>query len=213
MDKNDIKKGLDEIKQQPKRNFTQSYDLVINLKNLDIKTQPVDFFVSVPFARGKTVKIAAFVDQELAEQASKFCDLVLREPEFPQYSPKKTAKKLAEQYDYFLAQASLMPKIAAAFGRTLGSRGKMPNPKLGCVVPPTANLEPLIKKLKNTLRLQAKKGLNLQCLIGKENQPEEEITTNILAVYNTLVKQLPNELQNVKNVGLKLTMGKPVKLW
>lgn len=213
MDKNDVKTGLDELKKQPKRNFAQSYDLVINLKNLDIKTNPLDFFVTLPFPRGKTVKIAAFVDQELAEQANKFCDLAIREPEFPQYSAKKTAKKLAEQYDYFLAQASLMPKIAANFGRTLGSRGKMPNPKLGCVVPPNANLEPLIKKLQNTLRLQAKKGLNLQCLMGKENQPEEEIIANILTVYNAVVKQLPNEVQNVKNVALKLTMGKPVKLW
>jgi large subunit ribosomal protein L1 len=125
----------------------------------------------------------------------------------------ENAKKLAEQYDYFIAQASLMPKIAANFGRTLGSRGKMPNPKLGCVVPPTTNLEPLTKRLQNTLRLQAKKGLNLQCLIGKENQPEEEIIANILAVHTAVVKQLPNEVQNVKNVALKLTMGKPVKLW
>ncbi|MEK6950919.1 MAG: 50S ribosomal protein L1 [Nanoarchaeota archaeon] len=213
MDKNDVKTGLDELKQQPKRNFSQSYDLVINLKNLDIKTNPLDFFVTLPHPRGKNIKIAAFVDQELAESAGKFCDLAIREQEFSQYSPKKIAKKLAEQYDYFVAQASLMPKIAANFGRTLGSRGKMPNPKLGCVVPPTANLEPLTKKLKNTLRLQAKKGLNLQCLIGKENQPEEEIIANILAVHTAVVKQLPNEVQNVKNVALKLTMGKPVKLW
>jgi len=32
-------------------------------------------------------------------------------------------------------------------------------------------------------------------------------------VYNTAVKQLPNENQNIKNVALKLTMSKPVKVW
>jgi len=105
-----------------------------------------------------------------------------------------------------------MPKIAANFGKVLGIRGKMPNPKLGCVIPPNANVEALVKKLKHTVRLQAKKGLNLQCIVGKEDQPEEQIIDNILTAYNAVVKHLPNELQNIKNVTLKLSMGKPVKV-
>lgn len=212
MDKSDVQKALAEIKAQPKRKFTQSYDLIINLKNLELKLNPVDLFVTLPYPKGKEVKIAAFVDQELVEQANKFCDLTIKESEFIKYNEKKTAKKLGEQYDYFIAQASLMPKIAANFGRVLGVKGKMPNPKLGCVIPPNANVEALVKKLRHTVRLQAKKGLNLQGIIGKENQPEENIIENILTAYTAVVKHLPNEFQNIKNVSLKLTMGKPVKI-
>ncbi|MDO8656245.1 MAG: hypothetical protein Q7K45_03325 [Nanoarchaeota archaeon] len=212
MDKTQIQKALADIKTQPKRKFIQSYDLIINLKNLELKSNPVDLFVTLPFPKGKSVKIAAFVDRELAEQSAKFCDLTIKEIEFPQYADKKVAKKLGEKYDYFIAQASLMPKIAANFGRVLGVKGKMPNPKLGCVIPPNANVEVLVKKLKQTVRLQAKKGLNLQCLVGKEDLPEDNLIENILSVYNSVVKHLPNELQNVKNVSLKLTMGKPVKI-
>ena len=76
-----------------------------------------------------------------------------------------------------------------------------------------ANLEPLVKRLGQTVRLQAKKASNMQCMIGKDTQSDDEIVANILAVYNTVVKQLPNEMQNIKNVALKLTMSKPVKLW
>ena len=212
MNKEQIQKALEELQKQPKRKFVQSYDLVINLKDHDVKQHPVDLFVTLHYPRGKKIKTAAFVDQQLVEQASKFCDLAIRETDFEKYKDKKEVKSLAQNYDYFIAQATLMPKLAAIFGKALGARGKMPNPKLGCVVPPNANLEPLVKKLATTVRLSAKKGTNVQCHVGKEDQPEDQIIDNILTVYQATIKQLPNEAQNIKNVMLKLSMGKPVKV-
>jgi len=213
MDKEQIQKALAELKKQPKKKFNQSYDLIINLKNLVIKSNPIDFFVTLPFPKGKTPKIACFCDQQLAEEAEKNCDLVVREKDFEEYvkDPKK-AKMLAKNYDYFIAQATLMAKIAATFGKSLGIRGKMPNPKLGCVVPPNAALAPLVKKLSLTVKLSAKKATNLQCVIGKEEQAEQEVVENALAVYNATIKQLPSEVQNVKNVAIKKTMGAPVRV-
>jgi len=211
MEKDQIQKALEELKKQPKRKFSQSYDLVINLKNIVVKTNPVDIFVTLHYPKGKKIKVAAFVDQQLADQADKFCDLTIKEMDFPKYQQDlKALKKLAEEYDYFIAQAPLMAKVAAAFGKILGTKGKMPNPKLGCVVPPSANVEPLVSKLNKTVRLVAKKATNLQCMVGKEDQPEEEIIDNIITAYQAVVKQLPSELQNVKNISLKLTMSKPV---
>src|SRR3989338_4313968 len=126
MDKQHVQKALDELKQQPKRNFSQTYDLVINLKNLITKQEPIDVFVTLPHNKGKKIKIVALVDQQLAGQAEKFCDLVIREVDFSKYD-KKAMKKLAQEYDYFIAQATLMTKVAAAFGKILGTRGKKPN--------------------------------------------------------------------------------------
>ena len=212
MNKEDVQKAITELKQQPKKKFVQSYDLVINLKNIVIKQNPLDFFVTLHHSKGKKIRVAAFVDQILFDQASKNCDLAISANEFDKYKDKKALKKLADSYDYFIAQANLMPKVAAVFGKVLGTKGKMPNPKLGCVVPPKANLEPLVKKLQSTVRLSAKKGSNLQCIIGKEDQSDEQIVDNILTVYQAVLKQVPNETQNIKNVALKLTMSKPVKL-
>lgn len=212
MDKKSVQKALEELKKQPKRKFIQSYDLIINLKNIVIKQNPVDFFVTLHCPKGRKNKVAAFVDQQLAEQADKFCNLTLKEANFEKYKDIKALKKLADEYDYFVAQVTLMPKVAAAFGKVLGIKGKMPNPKLGCVVPPNANLEPLVKRLSTTVRLAAKKGTNLQCMVGKEDQPDEEVIDNVITIYQAALKQLPNEEQNVKNVTLKLTMGKPVKI-
>ena len=105
MDKNSIQKVLDEIKLQPKRKFIQSYDFIINLANIQTKQNPLDFYVTMHFPKGNKVKVAAFVDQELAEQSKKFCDLTIREVDFQTYSDKKSVKKLANEYDYFIAQA------------------------------------------------------------------------------------------------------------
>ncbi|SRR3989344_766973 len=212
MDTEKVRKALKELQKHPKRKFTQSYDLVINLKNIVIKQTPVDFFVTLHYPKGKKIRVAAFVDQLLAEQAQTFCDLAIRDTEFAKYADKKVLKKLAEEYDYFIAQANLMPKVAAAFGKVLGTKGKMPNPKLGCVVPPSANLEPLVKKLNSTVRLAAKKGTNVQVMVGREDQPEDQVIDNIMTAYQALVKQLPNETQNIKNVMVKLTMSKPERL-
>lgn len=212
MNKEDIKKALEEVKKSPKRNFPQAYDLIINLKNLVIKQTPIDLFVTLHHSKGRKVKVAAFVDQLLSEQAKQNCDLVIKDTEFDSYKDVKKLKKLAEEYDYFIAQANLMAKIAAVFGKVLGTRGKMPNPKLGCVVPPNVNLEPLVKKLNSTIRLSAKKATNLQCVAGREDQSEEQVIDNILTIYQTVLKNVPNEAQNIKNVYLKVTMGKPVKI-
>ena len=212
MDKDQVTKALAELKKQPKKKFSQSYDLVINLKNIDIKTNPLDFFVTMPHPKGRQVKVACFCDQQLADNAGKNCELVIKEVDFHKYKDKKLVKKLAEEYDYFIAQANLMTQVATIFGKVLGTKGKMPNPKLGCVVPPTANLEPLKKKLVSTVRLAAKKATNFQLIVGKEDQPDDIIIENILAVYQAVLKHVPNEQQNVKNASLKLTMSKPVKI-
>ena len=212
MDKEQVQKAITELKSQPQRKFSQSYDLIINLKNIVIKSSPVDVFVTLHYPKGKTIKVAAFVGNQLTEQSQKFCDLTITEADFPKYKDLKQLKKLADSYDYFIAQANLMPKVAQAFGKVLGIKGKMPNPKLGCVVPPNANLEVLKNKLQKTVRLQAKKATNLQCLVGKQDQPDNEIIDNVLTVYQAVLKALPNEEQNVKNSQLKLTMSKPIKI-
>ena len=212
MDKETIKKAIEQLKAQPKKKFVQSYDLIINLKNIVISQNPVDLFTNIPHPSGRNVKIAAFADQQLLAEAEKNCDLVIKESDFSNYSDKKKLKKLAEEYDYFIAQSSLMTKVASNFGKVLGTKGKMPNPKLGCVVPPNAGLGPLTEKLASTVRLNAKKAYNLQCMIGKESQPDNEIVENVLSVYHAVIKHIPDESQNIKNISLKLTMSKPVKI-
>lgn len=214
MKKESIKQAIDELrKPEHKKKFSQSFDLIVNLKDLNLKNpeEQVDFFTSLKNSTSK-IKVAALVGQELNDSA-KVCDKVIKQTEFDEYKndPKK-AKKLANEYDFFIAQADIMPKVAQSFGRVLGTRGKMPNPKLGTIVPGKAAVDPIYKKLQNTVRITAKKTPVIQVKIGKEDMTDDQIIENALLVYDQIIHHLPKERSNVKNALLKLTMSKPIKL-
>ncbi len=199
----------------PKRKFAQSVDLIINLKDLDLKKpeEQVDLWVQLTHPRGKPVKIAALVDPELQEQAKASCDTVIAHDEFKRFEGKKQEiKKLARTHDFFIAQANIMPDVAKYFGRVLGPRGKMPNPKAGCVVPPNANLKALTDKLKKTVHVVAKTQLSAKCSIGKQDMTDEQLLENILTIYNAVLRALPQEHNNIKAVLLKYSMGPPLKV-
>jgi large subunit ribosomal protein L1 len=216
MKKEDILKAIKQLKENSeKRNFKQTIDLIITLKDLNLKKpeEQVDFFQNLHFPYGKKIKICALVGPELLSQAEENCDIAVSIDDFDKYvKDKKAIKKLAKEYDYFIAQANIMPKIAGVFGKVLGPRGKMPNPKSGCIVPPNANLKVLSERLKRLVRVSAKTMPMAQCTVGKEDSKEEEIADNVLTIYDALIHHLPKGKNNVKNILLKLTMSRPVKL-
>lgn len=214
MDKKDVTDAIKKIRESSKkRNFVQNFDLVINLKDLNLKKaeHQVDTYAALHYPVGKGVKVAAFIGPEMSSQKDAV-DLAITQEDFSKYTGKKDLKNLAKSYDYFIAQATLMPKVATEFGKVLGPRGKMPNPKAGCVVPPNANLRQVKERLQKLTRISAKTVPIVQCVVGNEQSKDEEITDNVMTIYNHLLHALPNEAHNIKNAYLKLTMGKPVQI-
>jgi len=198
-----------------KRNFSQTLDIIFNLQGIDIKKpdQKLDFYFNLPHAKGKKTNICALVDAALASQTRKIFDTTISKEEFPKWTNKtKEQKKLAEEHDYFLAQADLMTSIAATFGKVLGPKGKMPNPKAGCVIPTTAPLEPLATRLSTLARIQTKNDLTIKLPLGTEAMTDEQLCDNILAAYNTLLTKLPQEKNNIRNSLIKFTMSQPLSL-
>ena len=213
MDKNQILEALKKAKESSKRKFNQSIDLIIVLKELDLKKpeNQVETFVQLHYSKGKKIRVCGLVGAELVEQSRKAFDTTILSDEFDMYAKdKKLVKKLASEHDFFVAQATIMPKVAAAFGRVLGPRGKMPNPKAGCVVPPNANLAQLSTRLHTLIRINVKTVSMVQVMVGKEDMKDEEIADNIMTIYNQLVHALPKEESNIKRLMIKTTMGKPV---
>lgn len=215
MDKKKLTEAIQKLKtSSKKRKFTQRFDLIVNLKALDLKKadNQVDFYVSLPNNVGKKLSICALVGPELREEAKTY-DASISLAEFDEYQKdKKKVKALAEAHDYFIAQANVMPKVAATFGRVLGPRKKMPNPKAGCVVPPKANLSQIYERLQKTVRVSAKTSLSVQVSVGNEAMKDEEVVENIETIYEQLLHHLINEKHNIKSIFLKLTMSKPEEL-
>ena len=210
MDKKQIENTLKTLKQSsPKRNFKQSIDLIVHLKGLDLKKQEhqINLFVTLQHDTGKKVSVCALVGPELEKSAKEACDEVILLEQFNKFKDKKEIKKLAGKHDFFISQANIMPKVATTFGRFLGPKGKMPNPKVGGVLPPNANVKQLYEKLKRTINIATRNEPTIKCMVGKEDMSDDIIVDNILTVYNSITQNLPNENQNVKSVMLKLTMS------
>jgi large subunit ribosomal protein L1 len=201
-------------KHKTPRKFTQMIDVVVNLQDLNFKNPAhnVDFFLTYPHDFGRKRMVCALVGPELEEQAKQVCDLVVVQRDFDKYQKnKKLAKKLARDYDFFIAQANIMTAIAATFGRVFGPKGKMPNPKAGAVVPANANLKPVYDRLQKTVRVQAKGKPTLYAMIGLESQTDENLAENLFNFYDQLIHHLPAERRNIKAILIKYTMGKPIK--
>ncbi len=211
MDKEILVKTVQEARKAKQRKFKQSIDFIVNLKDADLKKPEyqLNYYQQLPHGRGKKVKVCIFCAPELLEQAKSVCDKVILLDEFDRYK-KPEVRKIAEDYDYFISQSTAMPKVAGHFGRVLGPRGKMPDPKAGCVVPPNANIKPLYDKLQSTIRIRVKNGPQIQCIVGTEEMDDNKIAENILAVYDSVIHHLPGEKNNVKNMCVKFTMGNPI---
>jgi large subunit ribosomal protein L1 len=200
-----LKKALAELRTAKERKFDQTVDLIVNLQKFDIKKSNVNIFVNVPH-KIKDKKIAGFL-----EVKNKNIETITPD-EFKKYSSKSQLKSLVNSHDFFIAQASLMPSVATSFGRTLGPTGKMPSPQLGIIL--NAD-EKTLNELKNKINTSVKikiKEPSIKIPIGKQSMKDEEIIENILLVYNTLLKTLPRNKENIKNMEIKFTMSKPYKI-
>lgn len=216
MEKSQILKTLKQLREKsPKRKFLQTVDLIIQLKGLDLKKpeQKVETFMSLPHPINKPVKICALIDKQLEPQAKKNCDKVILLDEFKVWqNNKKEQKKLAKEYNFFIAQSTIMTNIASVFGKVLGPRGKMPSPKAGCIVPPALDLKLTVEKLRNLIKIQTKNELSIKIPVAVESMKDDEIVENIMAVYANLLNYLPQEKNNISSILIKLTMGPVFKI-
>ena len=212
MDKKHFTQAVQVLRQNTeKKQFAQSIDLIINFKGLDLKREDhkVNTFIVLPFSRGKQIITTALVGNDLSTKAKAVCNNVILAEQFKTLEKGKI-KKLAETTTFFIAQANIMPQIAQTFGKILGPRSLMPNPKAGAVLQPTAEVKPVIDRLQKTVKVETKNDPTIRTVIGLESMKDEELVENAFAVFNTVLHALPQEKHNIKSVLIKLTMGKPV---
>jgi large subunit ribosomal protein L1 len=216
MNKNEALEVIKNLrKDSQKKKFVQMVDLVINLQDLDFKKpeHQIDFYITLPHTIGKKRNIAALVDVDMFDEAKNVCDMVIPLHQFEEYAKdKKKTKKLAKHFDFFIAQSTIMTKIAATFGRVLGPKNKMPNPKAGCVVMPKTNIKPVYDKLQKTVRILARNKPLVQISIGREDMTDEQLADNLYLVYDQLIHHLPKERNNLKSLFIKTTMGSSKKV-
>lgn len=197
--------AVKKLRDGKKRKFDQSVDLIVNLKLFDVRRESFNVFVSVP-NKVKEKKIAGFL-----EKKSEFIDTITND-DLGKYKDKNEAKKLISKYDFFIANAKLMPAVATSLGRVLGPADKMPSPKLGILISEEEKaIKALLNKINSTIRVKVKEA-SIKFSVGKESLKDEQIVQNLVAAYHKVLESLPKKKENIKNISIKLSMGKPIKV-
>jgi len=216
MDIKSIQAKVSEAREaSKKRGFTQTFDLVFNLQNLDLKKpdHKVDVGVTLDCdMKPKKLKIAAIIDHSITGAEEIFDGVIYNDDLSAIKGKMEEIRKVIHKYDKFVVQMNYMPLFAQVLGRYLGPMNKMPSPKLGMVINPKTPLAELYTKIQKTVHLQTKKNLVLQASVGAESESDEIIAKNIQHVQEVLTHALPNHGHNIKETGVKLTMGGVVRL-
>ncbi|MBS7607683.1 50S ribosomal protein L1 [Candidatus Bathyarchaeota archaeon] len=205
--------ALKEVKEKTgKRNFTQSVELIVTLQDIDMKSPEGRLQENVELPHPppeKPNKMCVIATGELALKAKRAnADLVIDKEELEALAgKKKETRKIANEYDFFLAEAPLMPLVGKVLGAVLGPRGKMPIP-----VPPTADIESLLNKYRKTVVIRMRNQPVIQCRVGTENMNEEELAENIQTILKVIEGKMKRGIKNIKSIHIKTTMGAPVKI-
>ncbi len=199
----ELKQAFEELKKEKKRKFVQSVDLVVNLQNYDVRKEALNTFVKLPNSNKK--KIAAFLTKKSSAVPT------ITELDFTKYKEEKDMKKLAKEYDFFIAVAPMMPKIATKFGRVFGPMNKMPSPQ-GGIMPneDEATIKAMIETMGSMVRIRNKEK-SIKMSIGKEDMDVDKLIANVESVLKQLEGKLPRGRENIKDAVVKFTMTKPIK--
>ena len=202
-----VQKALDSAK---KRNFTETVELAINLKDVDLsipKNRITDDII-LPNGRGRAVKICVIGGGELALKAKDVADVVITPDELQAIADdKKQAKKLANSTDYFIAEAPLMAVVGKRLGSVLGPRGKMPKP-IAPGVDPTA----MIDGLRRTVSVRTKDRMTFHAPVGTVEMTAEQLADNIETILKRVELKLEKGRMNIASSYIKTTMGPSERL-
>ena len=165
MDLNNVKEKVSQARDaSKKRKFTQTFDLIVNLQNLDLRKpeHKIDLGVNLQCqAKDKKYKVAAVIDHSISGAEDIFDKVIYAEELAAMKGNMDEIRKVTHGYDKFVVQMNLMPQFAQVLGRYLGPMNKMPSPKLGMVINPKTPLKELYDKLQKIALLKTKKNLVL----------------------------------------------------
>jgi len=202
------KDALDLVKQNSTTKFDESIDvsLKINLKQSKGGDFSLRTVVNLPNGSGKKNKLAVLCEQDKIEEAKKAgADIV--------GSDDLIDKIAAGKFNFtkLICTPAMMGKVGK-YGKVLGPKGLMPNPKLGTVA---TDLTKAIKDIKTGLvEIRNDKDGNLASTIGRKSYPTEKLLENYNHFIESVKKEKPDTIKGefIKGTFLTSTMGISYKI-
>ena len=204
-----LQEAIDLAKKASFAKFDESLDIAINL-NLDTRKsdQQLRGAVVLPNGNGKSVRVLVATDDVNAQKAAKAAgaDLVYSAAELPEILNQDKY-----EFDVIVADPKMM-LVLGKYGKKLGPKGLMPNPKTGTVTTTPAKAVEELKKGKANYR--ADKGGLIHSSIGKKSMDTKKLTENAEALIQVIKRLKPTTVKGtyVKNITVSTSMGPSVKV-
>lgn len=187
--------------------FDESFEVAVRL-GVDARKsdQAVRGAAVLPHGLGKTIRVLVFAQGEKAAEATAAgADFV---------GGDDLAEKIKDgwlEFDAVIATPDMM-KVVGKLGKILGTRGLMPNPKVGTVTMDVTKAVNEMKKGKVEFRVE-KAGI-LHAPLGKLSFDTQKILDNAKAFMDAVNKAKPATAkgQYIKKVSFSSTMGQGLKI-
>ena len=167
----------DVIDSKKERKFVETVEVSINLRDVDLQNpqKRISAEVALPHGRAKPARVAVFAQGETAVISKKIVDTVISPEQIDELAEdKREARKLANRFDFFIAETGLMASIGKSLGVVLGPRGKMPRP-----IPPQADVARIINSLTNLVPVRSRDRPTFHVPFGNVSMSKEQLADNL----------------------------------
>jgi len=205
-----VKELLDYSLNEKKRNFLETVELQIGLKNYDpMRDKRFSGTVKLPIVPRPGMTVCILGDQHDIDRAKHHGVEFMSVDDLKKLNKnKKLIKKMAGKYDAFIASEQLIKQIPRLLGPSLSKLGKFPTP-----VTHAEDLANKVNDVKSTIKFQLKKVLCLGVAVGNVSMTEDQLIGNIMLAINYLVSLLKKGWQNVGSLTIKASMSPPKRVY
>jgi len=199
--------AIEFLKANKTAKFDETVEIAVNL-GVDARKsdQSVRGAAVLPHGLGKSVRVLAFASGDKEAEA--------KEAGVDYVGGEDLAQKIQGgwlEFDAVVATPDMM-RVVGKLGKILGTRGLMPNPKVGTV---TMDVGRAIRELKKgRVEFKIEKAGILHAALGKLSFDSVKILENAKAFMEAVIKAKPAAAkgQYIKRVTLTSTMGQGLKI-
>jgi large subunit ribosomal protein L1 len=204
----ELKEILELIKKNSTTKFDESIDISLRIglkqsKGGDFNLRTV---TQLPAGTGKKLKIAVLCEPDKTEEAKKSgADIVGSEDLIEKIASGKF------NFDKLICTPGMMGKVGK-YGKILGPKGLMPNPKLGTV---SSNIKKSVEDVKSGLiEIKHDKDGNIGASIGRKSFSTENLVNNLKHLVDFVKKEKPDVIKGefIRSIYVTSSMGASLKV-
>ncbi len=198
-----LKEIIDRIKNNCTTKFDESIDISmrINLKQSKGGEFNLRTIIKLPNKTGKKINLAVLCETDKVQEVKKLGINIVGSEDLIDIIAKKKIN-----FNKLICTPGMMGKIGK-YGKILGPKGLMPNPKLGTV---TTDVKKTIEDINNGLiEIKNDKDGNVSSSVGRKSHSSEKIFENIKFFIENIKKERPETIKGdfIKSTYISSTMG------